>query len=87
MLGIIYKAYNDFESRFRIVHDEKISSKDRIANLLQDSIIPISKADILTLLPDISKSTVDRGLWALMDESKVEKIGNGRAVKYRYIGH
>ena len=49
-----------------------------------NSLVPVSKAEICKVLPDVSPTTVEMVLGELMRKGDVRKIGQGRAT--RYIG-
>jgi Fic family protein len=82
MLGVILKAYEDFEERFRLVHSKKVIAKNRIGDLISQSLEPLSKATLMTLAPEYSKITVERALASLVKEGRVQRIGVGRSTKY-----
>ncbi|TYG34657.1 Fic family protein [Lonepinella koalarum] len=83
-LGIILKAYRDFESRVSTVQIGKLSKAERIEYLLQQTLGKISKQDILMRYPDISKITVERTLATLLKQGKISKVGVGKNTAYVY---
>jgi predicted transcriptional regulator len=44
--------------------------------------LPISKAEIGFVLPDVSVTTIEKVLGQLVRSGVIAKIGSGRAVKY-----
>ena len=56
-----------------------------------DSIVPISKADIQELLPDVSVTAIESVLAKLLKENKIYKIGTYKNAKYlknnRYVSN
>ena len=82
-LGVVYKAYTDFEKRFVAVRADKLSGKERVEQLLQENIVPLSRHDIMNLLPDMSESSVRRSLTELVEEGWITKLGKARATKYQ----
>ena len=82
MLGIIIRAYRDFESRVELVTDPSISKADRISEIIRNHIGPITKSELLKMNPDISDTTVQRALADLLKNNKIIKIGGGRYTKY-----
>ncbi|MBT1172740.1 Fic family protein [Bifidobacterium sp. MA2] len=86
LLGVILAAYREFDARIAAVTtspDGKRPTKtERIAALFDDTLSPMSKADILARLPDISATTVERTLRALQDDGTIVKIGAGRSTRY-----
>ena len=53
-----------------------------IENTVLNSLLPISKADICKLLPDISPTTVEAVLGKMVKSGVITTIGNGRGTKY-----
>lgn len=83
-LGIILKAYKEFDSRINIVENKKITAYDRIIGIFKDNIIPIDKAFITNKCPDLSETTIERTLNKLLKEDKIVKISGGRYTKYKW---
>lgn len=82
MLGIIMKAYKECDNRFKLIGEEKLTSAERVFFVIQKSLEPLSKKDIMILCPDISQRTVERALKELQDSEKIRKVGAGRSTKY-----
>lgn len=93
LLGVILAAYREFDDRVRMltadvgadgtmVTGRRVTKTQRIAMVFNDSLCPLSKADILMKLPDISMTTVERTLKALQDDGTITKIGTGRSARY-----
>ncbi len=82
MLGIILKAYRECDDRFRLIAEQKLTSPERVLFVIQKSLEPLSKSDIMILCPDISQRTIERALKALQDDEKIRRVGNGRSSKY-----
>ena len=51
-------------------------------NILLNAIVPISKAEVSAMLPDISIQTVENVLSKLMKEGKLKKIGTYKDARY-----
>ena len=47
-----------------------------------NSLTPLSKAEICNILPDVSPTTVESVLGAMVREGRIEKIGQGRSTRY-----
>ena len=82
MLGIIMKAYKECDNRFKLIGGEKLTSPERVFSVIQKSLEPLSKKDIMILCPDISQRTVERALKELQDNEKIRQVGSGRSTKY-----
>ncbi len=83
-LSTLYMCYKELDSRFAVSNTRRVTKTERIEATLQNSLIPMSKADICKVLPDVSPTTVEAVLGAMLREGKARKLGQGRAT--RYIG-
>jgi Fic family protein len=81
-LGILQKAYGDFEERVEYLSQKGISKPDRIKAVIDRKIGKVTKAEILQAVPDISKVTVERTLSELVKSGYLIKIGAGRSTAY-----
>jgi len=84
-LGIIQKAYNEFEERVEYLTQRGLSKPARIKAVIDRKIGKISKVEILEACPDISRVTVERTLTSLVKEGYIVKIGAGRSTVYGKI--
>ena len=82
MLGVLLKAYEECDDRFNFIGNEKLTSPERVLSVIQRSLEPLSKKDIMILCPDISQRTIERALKELYDNSKIKQVGSGRSTKY-----
>ena len=82
MLGVLLKAYEECDDRFKLIGNEKLTSPERVLYIVQKSLDPLSKKDIMILCPDISQRTIERALKELYDNNKIKQIGSGRSTKY-----
>ena len=83
-LGIILKAYKEFDSRINILENKRITSYDKIINIFKENIVPVDKAFIIDKCPDLSQTTIERVLSRLLKEDKIVKISGGRYTKYKW---
>lgn len=83
-LGVLLKAYNEFENRVRLINIKDKSV--RIKTLIEESIVPISKKQIMEHCPNISKVTVERTLAKLVKRGEIRKIGAGKLTAYLSAG-
>ena len=81
-LTTLYECYQELDKRFAVVNSNKITKTTRIENTVLNSLLPISKADICKLLPDISPTTVEAVLGKMVKSEIITTIGNGRGTKY-----
>lgn len=81
-LSTLYLCYKELDKRFNVVNSKKITKKARIEATVLNSLTPISKMEICGILPDVSPTTVEAVLGALVKDGRVQIIGNGRNTKY-----
>ena len=82
MLGVIIKAYREFESRVKLLTDSGLSKADRIREIIKNHIGTITKSELMEMNPDISDTTIQRALADLLKNGEIQKIGGGRYTKY-----
>lgn len=81
-LGIMLKAYNEFESRVEHLKHRSLSKPDRIKAVIDNKVGKITKKEIMELCPDISKVTVERTLTDLVKNGYIAKVGAGPSTGY-----
>ncbi len=81
-LSTLYLCYKELDRRFAVVHGKRITKKARIEATVLNSLTPLSKADICKILPDVSPTTVEAVLGAMIRTGSIRQIGAGRATRY-----
>ena len=81
-MGIMLKAYNEFESRVEHLKNRSLSKPDRIKAVIDKKVGKITKKEIMELCPDISKVTVERTLTYLVKNGYIAKVGAGPSTAY-----
>lgn len=81
-LGIMLKAYNEFESRVEHLKHHSLSKPDRVKAVINQKVGKITKKEIMELCPDISKVTVERTLTELVKSGYIAKVGAGPSTGY-----
>lgn len=81
-LSMLYMCYKELDKRFAVVHGKKITKKARIEATVLNSLTPLSKAEICHILPDVSPTTVEAVLGAMVKSGTICRIGASRAAKY-----
>lgn len=81
-LSVLYLCYKELDKRFGITQGRKVSKTQRIETTVLNALLPLSKADICTMHPDISPSTVEAVLGAMVRSGRITRIGSGRASRY-----
>lgn len=81
-LSTLYMCYKELDKRFAVVHGKKITKKSRVEATVLNSLTPISKAEICKILPDVSPTTVEAVLGAMVKNGTVKRIGSSRSSRY-----
>ena len=81
-LSTLYMCYKELDKRFAVVHGRKVTKKARIEATVLNSLTPVSKAEICRILPDISPTTVEAVLGAMVKAGQIKRIGAARATRY-----
>ena len=81
-LEVILSAYKEFSARVQLMQDRSLSKPERIRRLFANTLQKLSKGMILEKCPDISTSTVEATLAALVKEGYIIKIGAGKTTAY-----
>lgn len=75
-------CYCALDQRFSKNTGKLLTKKERIEATMEKSLVPLSKATICSMLPDVSPTTVEAVLGALVKEEKIQRLGKARASKY-----
>lgn len=75
-------CYKYFYKQFAVVNGKRITKKARIEATVLNSLTPLSKAEICKILPDVSPTTVEAVLGAMVKTGSVKRIGASRAARY-----
>ena len=81
-LSTLYMCYKELDQRFAVVHGKKITKKARVEATVLNSLTPISKAEICKILPDVSPTTVEAVLGAMVKSGSIKRIGSSRSTRY-----
>ncbi|MBR7160224.1 MAG: Fic family protein [Clostridia bacterium] len=81
-LSMLYMCYKELDKRFAVVHGKKVTKSARIEATVLNSLMPISKADICGILPDVSPTTVEAVLNKMVKQGQIKKIGQSRMTRY-----
>ncbi len=82
MLGVVAKAYNEFEGRVEYLRHRKVSKPERIKAVIERTPGKITKKEIALVCPDISLTTIERTLSDLVASGFIVKVGSGRSTAY-----
>jgi Fic family protein len=81
-LGVTIKAYREFHDRVEHLQYHNLSKSERIKAVFEKKTGKINKAEILSICPDISQTTIERTLNELLKSGYIEKTGLGKSTAY-----
>ncbi len=81
-LMTLYECYSELDKRFASVVAAKTTKKRRIEATALGSLTPLAKSDICRILPDVSPTTIEAVLGAMVRDGRLRKVGSGRASRY-----
>ena len=81
-LQVILNAYKEFSSRVELMQNRSLSKPEQIRALFDTTLQKLSKREIAEKLPQISTSTIELALAALVKEGAILKIGSGKNTTY-----
>ncbi len=81
-LSTLYLCYKELDKRFATIHGKKITKKSRVEETVRNSLTPISKAELCRLFPDISPTTVEAALGAMVRRGEARRLGSARSALY-----
>ena len=82
---MLYMCYKELDKRFAVVHGKRITKKVRVETTVLNSLTPISKAEICKILPDVSPTTVEAVLGAMVKSGRIKRMGSHRLAKYMKV--
>ena len=74
-------SYKDFEDRLELIK-KKVNANELVELTFERKIGKIRKSDIVELCPNISISSVEKGIKKLLNEGKIRKEDNGKNTFY-----
>ncbi len=77
-------AYQRFFVLIKLSGNKNLSKPEKVLTVIKNSVVEITKKDILNLCPDISNSTVEHTLNSLLEEGIIKKVKGGRSTAYIY---
>ena len=75
-------CYKELDKRFAVVNAKKVSKRERVEATVLNSLLPISKQEVCYVLPDVSPTTVEAVLGAMVKSGVLDKVGAGKNTKY-----
>ncbi|MCD8204377.1 MAG: Fic family protein [Coprobacillus sp.] len=79
---ILWRCYQKFDDKFKKIENCENNKSRQIEDLIMSSSIPLSNAEISSLLLDVSSNTVAAVIKKLLKENKIIKIGTTKGATY-----
>lgn len=79
----LYDCYVELEKSMATVQTKKLSKEERIRRVILESMIPLSKKDIWSMIPDVSMTMIELVLSNLLKEKLILKYGSFKDAKYK----
>ncbi|MFR7871965.1 MAG: Fic family protein, partial [Fenollaria timonensis] len=81
ILATILAAYRDFETRLDIFGDG-LTALEQVKAAIDNFYTKFTKNDIMKIVPNLSKASIENSLKTLLEEGYIERHGKGRATYY-----
>ena len=81
-LSTLYMCYKELDKRFAVVNGNRVTKSARIEATVLGSLIPISKAEICAIHPDVSPTTVETVLSKMVKQGIIKRIGSFKGARY-----
>lgn len=81
-LQLLYRCFKNLDDSFTEISLKKAKKSERVEAVLLSAIVPISKADVMHRLPDVSIKTVELVISKLIKAGRIDKIGTYRDARY-----
>jgi hypothetical protein len=79
----LYDCYVELEKSMATVQTKKLSKEERIRRIILESMIPLSKKDIWSMIPDVSMTMIELVLSNLLKAKLILKYGSFKDAKYK----
>ena len=79
---VLLMCYRSLDRCFATVQGKNATKSNRIEAVVLNSLVPISKKEIMSIIPDVSQTTVEACLHRMLMDGRIKKIGNNRNSRY-----
>lgn len=81
-LSIVLQAYRELDSRIDFTSDTDKSPQAQVLSKLANSLKPLSRRELMNLIPQYGESTIKHALAELRQSGKVKMVGRARSSRY-----
>ena len=82
--GVLVVCYKELDKRFAVINSKNVSKRERVRQIILNSLLPLGKREILAILPDVSATTVEMVVSQMIKQGEIKTIGTFKDA--RYIG-
>jgi len=84
-IDVLTMCVKDLDRRRIVLTQRKNSKTERIERTVLESLVPISKSEICSILIDVSPNTVESVLSRMIKDGRIIRIGTKRSARYRRV--
>ena len=81
-LSIVLQAYRELNTRIDFTNDTEKDPESLVLTRLRNSLKPLSRRELMNLVPQYGESTIKHALAELRKQEKIKLVGKGRASRY-----
>lgn len=81
-LSIVLQAYRELDSRIDITSDTEKNPESLLLSKIINSLKPLSRQELMNLVPQYGESTIKHALAKLRKEGKIGLVGKGKTSRY-----
>jgi Fic family protein len=75
-------CYKELDKRFAVINSKKVSKRERIEQTILNSLLPLGKREMISILPDVSATTIEIVVSQMLKQGIIKKIGTFKDAKY-----
>ena len=75
-------CYKELDKRFAVINSKNVSKRERIEQTILNSLLPLGKREVKSILPDVSATTIEMVVSQMLKQGKIKKIGTFKNAKY-----
>ena len=81
-LSIVLQAYRELDSRIDFTNGTEKDPESLLLSKITNSLKPLSRQELMNLVPQYGESTIKHALARLRKEGKIGLVGKGKASRY-----
>lgn len=81
-LSCLYLCYKELDKRFLVMQSKRKTKGAQIESAVLESLVPVSKAELHAVFPDISVATIESVLGRMLKGKRISKLGTTHNARY-----